>query len=32
MVGHDSSRLLRQRILVASIALLSIFLVGSVGY
>src|SRR5262249_40821080 len=32
MVGPDSSRLLRQRILVATVALLSIFTIGSVGY
>ena len=32
MVGYDSGRLLRQRIVVASLALLSIFLVGTFGY
>ena len=32
MVGPDSSRLLRERILVASIALFAIFLVGTFGF
>jgi len=32
MVGPDSSRLLRERILVASIALIAIFLVGTFGF
>jgi voltage-gated potassium channel len=32
MVGPDSSRLLRERIVVASIALFAIFLVGTCGY
>jgi voltage-gated potassium channel len=32
MTGADGSRLLRERIVVASIALLSIFLIGTFGY
>jgi voltage-gated potassium channel len=32
MVGNDSSRLLRERIVVASIALVAIFLIGTFGY
>lgn len=32
MVGPDSSRLLRERILVASIALIAIFLIGTFGF
>jgi voltage-gated potassium channel len=32
MVGPDSSRLLRERILVASIALVAIFLIGTFGF
>ncbi len=32
MVGTDSSRLLRERILVASIALFAVFLIGTFGY
>ena len=32
MVGSDSSRLLRERILAATVALLAIFLVGTLGY
>ena len=32
MVGPDSSRLLRERIVVASVALIAIFLMGTFGY
>src|SRR5947209_6092553 len=32
MVGPDSSRLLRERILAASIALFAVFLIGTFGY